>query len=56
MGNHPVHIPQPKDYWIPNWMDEDNNGDPPPFTTMDYIQFVPGVVIGVVTLASINVL
>ena len=44
-----VHVPQPKEYWIPNSLDTDGDGNPPPFITMDYIQFVPGVVVGVVT-------
>jgi len=49
MGQHPIHIPQPKEYWIPNFLDDDGDGSPPPFTTVDHLQFVPGVVVGVVT-------
>ena len=37
-------VPQPKDYWIPNPLDPEN-----PNTTMSFVQFVPGIVVKVVT-------
>ena len=43
MGVHPVHIPQPEEYWIYDQLLEQYK------PTMSFIQFIPGVVVGVVT-------
>jgi len=43
MGNHPTYIQQPKEYWTYNSFSDEFK------PTMDHIQFVPGVVVGIVT-------